>query len=196
MGNNPSYFKGDDLPVERVSWDDAQEFIQKLNAMNDGFIYRLPSEAEWEYACRAGTTGDRAGDLDSMAWYGNNSGRTYLDGAKIRRTEIDKYFRRIEENGGQTHPVGQKRPNAFGLYDMHGNVYEWCQDDYHPNYDGAPSDGSVWLVEGGSRHRVIRGGSWQNYASQVRSAYHVGHPNSPDQIAPTIGFRVVASARR
>ena len=97
MGNNPSSDKscGENCPVEKVSWDDAQEFIKKLNAMNDGYTYRLPSEAEWEYACRAGTTGDDAGDLDSMAWYGKNS-------------------------DDKMHPVGQKQPNAWGLYDMHG----------------------------------------------------------------------------
>ena len=96
MGTNPSYFKGDNLPVENVSWNDAKEFCSKLSQMT-GKQYRLPTEAEWEYACRAGTTGPYAGNLDAMAWYSNNA-------------------------GFKTHPVGQKRPNAFGLYDMHGNV--------------------------------------------------------------------------
>lgn len=104
MGSNPSDFKGDNLPVQNVSWNDAQEFISQLNAANDGYQYRLPSEAEWEYACRAGTTGDYAGVLDAMAWYKNNS---------------DKY----------THPVGTKQPNAFGLYDMHGSA-----DDLYSAY--------------------------------------------------------------
>ena len=119
MGNNPSNFKGcDQCPVETVSWDDAQEFIRKLNAQNDGYKYRLPSEAEWEYACRAGTTGDYAGNLDEMAWYGKNS-------------------------GGKTHSVGQKQANGLGLYDMHGNVWEWVEDRYHHNYNRAPTDGSA-----------------------------------------------------
>ena len=117
MGSNPSYFKGDDLPVEKVSWTDAQMFIQKLNEMEGTNIYRLQSEAEWEYACFAGTTtryyfGDDESRLGDYAWYLDN-----LD--------------------GQTHPVGQKKPNPWGLYDMHGNVWEWCQDEYHSNYDGA-----------------------------------------------------------
>ena len=99
MGNNPSNFKGDNLPVETVSWDDAIAFIARLNAQNDGFTYRLPTEAEWEYACRAGTTGDYAGDLDAMAWYGNNSGRGRLDAAEIsgrtRRTTTSELRRTV-----------------------------------------------------------------------------------------------------
>ena len=105
MGSNPSKFTncGDNCPVEKVSWEDCQQFIQKLNGMEGTRKYRLPTEAEWEYAARAGTTGAYAGDLDAMAWYDDNS-------------------------GGKTHAVGGKSPNAWGLYDMHGNVYEWCQD--------------------------------------------------------------------
>jgi formylglycine-generating enzyme required for sulfatase activity len=168
MGDNPSKFKGDNLPVETVSWIDAQNFIQKLNALNDGFIYRLPTEAEWEYAARAGTTGDYAGNLDSMAWYGSNS-------------------------GGKTHAGGTKQPNAFGLYDMHGNVWEWCQDWSHGNYNGAPSDGSAWESGGEQKYRVLRGGSWRYDASSCRSAVRgVGTPDSRDVY---IGFRVVALAR-
>ncbi|MGH9900341.1 MAG: formylglycine-generating enzyme family protein [Pyrinomonadaceae bacterium] len=101
--------EGDNYPLYYVSWEEAQEFIRRLNGMNDGYVYRLPTEAEWEYACRAWPTGDYAGDLDSMAWYGKNSGK-------------------------RTHPVGQKQANGFGLYDMHGNVWEWCQGYYYKNY--------------------------------------------------------------
>lgn len=169
-GNNPSYFKGDDLPVEQVSWNDAKGFCQKLSSMT-GKTYRLPSEAEWEYACRAGTTGAYAGNLDAMAWYDNNS-------------------------GNKTHPVGQKQPNAFGLYDMHGNVWEWCEDVWHDRYGGQhgnpPADGSAWLSGGDSSFRALRGGSC--FSSRgVRSADRVG-------LAPVVrvnyfGFRVVAPAR-
>jgi formylglycine-generating enzyme required for sulfatase activity len=110
MGNSPSYFKGADLPVEQMSWDNAMEFCRKLTEreravgrLPKGYAYTLPTEAQWEYACRAGTTGDYAGNLDALAWYEKNSGHT-------------------------THVVGTKRPNAWGLYDMHGNVMEWCRD--------------------------------------------------------------------
>jgi formylglycine-generating enzyme required for sulfatase activity len=148
MGNNPSHFKdcGGSCPVEQISWNDAQDFINKLNEANDGYKYRLPNEAEWEYACRAGTTGDYyAADVDDISWYGDNSGK-------------------------KTHPVGGKQPNAFGLYDMSGNVWEWCRDWYHENYNGAPTDGSPWLSGGEQKHRVLRGGSWYVSAAYLRSA--------------------------
>ena len=126
MGDNPSYFEGDDdLPVEQVSWDNVQSFITKLNDKEGTNKYRLPSEAEWEYACRAGTStrysfGDNESELGDYAWYDDNSGR-------------------------QTHLVGQKRANSWGLYDMHGNVREWVQDCWHGSYEGAPADGSAWV---------------------------------------------------
>ena len=155
MGRNPSSFKGADRPVETVSWNDAQAFLKKLNAASVGALhvtplqFRLPSEAEWEYAARAGTQtaysfGDDPNQLGKYAWYGyeNNAGK-------------------------QTHPVGQKQPNAFGLYDMHGNVWEWVADTWHVNYNGAPTDGSAW--SGGS-NRVLRGGSWYRGPRLVRSA--------------------------
>jgi formylglycine-generating enzyme required for sulfatase activity len=155
----------DDCPVERVTWNEVQSFIQKLNELGDGFLYRLPSEAEWEYACRAGSARDTAGYLDALAWYDANSGR-------------------------RTHPVGQKQPNAFGLYDMHGNVWEWVQDYWHPNYDGAPADGSAWLSGGDTTKRVMRGGSWFNDDRQLRSAQRSGRP--PGLRVNTVGFRLVA----
>jgi formylglycine-generating enzyme required for sulfatase activity len=173
MGNNPADFKGDNLPVERVSWNDAIEFIAGLNAQNDGYTYRLPSEAEWEYACRAGTTGEYAGDLDSMAWY----------------SKVKNSFKPIE----QTRPVGSKLPNAFGLFDMHGNVWEWCQDWYHRSYTGAPANGSAWLSGGKQKHRVARGGSFFHYASGCRSAYRF--KVTPGDRANCVGFRVVAVGR-
>jgi formylglycine-generating enzyme required for sulfatase activity len=167
MGSNPSNFKdcGGNCPVEKVSWDDAQNFVNKLNESNDGFRYRLPTEAEWEYACRAGTTGDYAGNLSEMAWYSENS-------------------------GSKTHAVGGKQPNAWGLADMHGNVWEWCQDWYHETYYGAPTDGSAWLSGGEQKYRVLRGGSSYNNASVLRSAYRSYY--TPDFRDSFSGFRVVA----
>ena len=193
MGTNPSNFKGDNLPVEQVSWLDAQEFIRKLNEMKEGYAYRLPTESEWEYACRAGTTGDFAGSLDSMAWYANNSGRQYIDADAILKANLYTYSDRIADNGDQTHPVGQKQANAFGLYDMHGNVLEWCQDLYHDSYNGAPTDGGAWESGGTQDKRVLRGGSWDYFAKLCRSAARSGGSSSGG--ISRIGFRVVAVAR-
>jgi formylglycine-generating enzyme required for sulfatase activity len=169
--NNPSSFKGDDLPVERVTWNDAKAFCEKLNRMTSR-TYRLPSEAEWEYACRARTTGAYAGNLDAMAWYADNADY-------------------------KTHPVGQKQANAFGLYDMHGNVWEWCEDIYHTSYDGKhgnpPADGSAWLSGGVSNFRALRGGAWGNESRIVRSATRSGSPIGEQYFK--FGFRVAASTR-
>jgi formylglycine-generating enzyme required for sulfatase activity len=152
MGTNPSKFQNNPQnPVERVSWNNAQAFCQKLSQIT-GKTYRLPTEAEWEYACRAGTTtryyfGDDANRLGDYAWYRGNS--------------QDK-----------THPVGQKKPNAWGLYDMSGNVWEWCEDNWHDNYIGAPTDGSAWLINNDNRSHLkcLRGGSWFSNPSYCRSA--------------------------
>lgn len=187
MGSNPSKFEGcDNCPVEEVSWDDAQAFINRLNAQNDGYTYRLPSEAEWEYACRAGTTGDYAGDLNKMAWYYNNSGDAPLSG----EWDADK----LTANHNRTHVVGSKQPNAFGLFDMHGNVWEWCEDWYHDSYAGAPTDGTAWLSGGEQIERVKRGGSYSEGASLLRSADRLW--GTPDEHDVSNGFRVVAVARR
>jgi formylglycine-generating enzyme required for sulfatase activity len=134
MGSNPSEFKGADRPVENVSWEDAQQFLSRLNARGDGYRYRLPTEAEWEYAARAGTTGKYYGELDEIAWYDGNS-------------------------GGRTHPVGQKKPNAWGVYDMSGNVWEWCSDWYDENYYGN-SPGADPRGPASGQARSLRGGSW------------------------------------
>ena len=140
--NNPSKFNtcGDNCPVEQVSWDDAQIFIEKLNAKT-GKKYRLPSEAEWEYACRAGGKHEYCGsdNLDSIAWFGGLA-------------------QPAGNSGKSTNPVATKQVNAFGLYDMSGNVWEWVEDVYHPNYNDAPADGSA--RQGDSLLRVPRGGSW------------------------------------
>jgi len=164
MGNNPSYFKDcASCPVEQVSWGDAQSFISKLNAQNDGFKYRLPTEAEWEYAARAGTTGDYAGNLDSMAWYSADS-------------------------GSKTHPVAQKTPNAWGLYDMHGNVWEWVQDWYSDSYYASSPSVNPTGASSGS-DRVYRGGGWADDAVNLRSA--VRGDGSPSGRSGGLGFRVV-----
>jgi formylglycine-generating enzyme required for sulfatase activity len=189
MGNNPSAFKNcDSCPVEQVSWDDAQQFLAKLNERKDGLYYRLPSEAEWEYACRAGTIGDYAGDVDSMAWYGNNSGSSRIDADTIFLADPGQFFRRLFDNGNKTHPVGMKQPNAWGLYDMHGNAWEWCQDWFHDNYNGAPVDGSAWET-GRAQDRVVRSGSSFDISLFVRSAHRYMAP--PDKRSGPFGFRVV-----
>ena len=164
MGSNPSSFKGPDLPVEKVSWDDAQAFIAKLNAKNDGYRYRLPTEAEWEYAARAGTTGPYAGDLDAMAWYEQNSGRT-------------------------THPVGTKAANAWGLYDMHGNVWEWVQD-WDGNYDASAVTDPVGPSSGS--YRVLRGGSWRHESQYCRSADR--NSSSPGYRGYFLGLRLLRTS--
>jgi formylglycine-generating enzyme required for sulfatase activity len=169
MNTNPSDFKsaGRDAPVEEVSWDDAMVFCQRLTEreraaghLPEGYVFTLPTEAQWEYACRAGTTGAYATDPAATSWYDRNS-------------------------GGTTHPVGAKQPNAWGLYDMTGNVYQWCADWYAKRYPGGevtdptgPATGSV---------HVLRGGGWYYDVSYCRSAYR---DYDPGYRANFIGFRV------
>jgi len=173
MGRNPSNFQGDRHPVEQVSWVDATEFIQKLNGLPEeraaGRVYRLPTESEWEYACRAGSStaycfGDGEARLGEYAWYDSNS-------------------------GNKTHAVGQKKPNAWGLYDIHGNVWEWCSD-WHGEY---PS-GAVTDPTGASTgsYRVIRGGSWSLEAALCRSAFRFG--SDPSNRGHYLGFRLALSS--
>lgn len=171
MGSNPSQFRGgSDLPVETVSWLGAHEFCKRVQEKT-GVILRLPSEAQWEYACRAGTrtayySGDDEASLDRVGWYGGNC-------------------------GGKTHPVGQKEANVFGLYDMHGNVGEWCEDDWHDDYTGAPTDGSAWIDKPRYHRRVVRGGSW-GFVSRplkMRSAWR--DYKWPYDGHDSIGFRCV-----
>jgi eukaryotic-like serine/threonine-protein kinase len=190
MGENQSYFKGDDLPVENVSWLEAQEFCRRLSRMT-GRAYRLPTEAEWEYACRAGGEA-HAGEPDAVAWYGRNSGREPLDVEALWQAE-GGYLQRLKDNGNQTRPVGQKRPNAWGLYDLRGNVWEWCEDVWHESYDGAPTDGGAWLRGGDASRRVLRGGSWSGTARLCRAASRAG--SGPGVRNGDLGLRIVTSAR-
>ena len=165
---NPSNFKGSNRPVEEVSWHDAIAFCQKLSERT-GRSYRLPSEAEWEYACRAGTT------------------TAYAFGDAIA-PELANYGRKV----GETSDVGNYPSNAFGLYDMHGNAWEWCADHWHENYDGAPGDNSAWISGGNNKYRVVRGGSWFYGSPDCRSAYRYGI--APGDRYHTLGFRLVCSA--
>ncbi|AFY39448.1 Sulphatase-modifying factor protein [[Leptolyngbya] sp. PCC 7376] len=192
MGDdNPSHFKkGDDYPVEQVSWDDCQKFLEKLN-QKTGKQYRLPSEAEWEYACRAGTTrryyfGDNAEQLGDYAWFADNSGDKRLDSAEIWRIDSANYGGRITGNNCRIHPVGQKKPNQFGLYDMYGNIWEWCEDSWEDSYK--ISRNQKPFVNSGAK-KVIRGGSWISNPRNCRSAYR--NYNTPGVRNYSVGFRVV-----
>jgi len=179
MGSNPSNFKGRSNPVEQVSWDDIQVFLKALNDREGcGGCYRLPTEAEWEYAYRAGSTGtyywgDEADASGQYAWYSQNS-------------------------GGKTYPAGQLKPNAWGLYDMAGNVWEWVADCFHWSYEGAPGNGAAWTggcykqsdrESDGVMRRVLRGGSWIHSPSSCRAAHRNFLP--PANRSYDYGFRVV-----
>ena len=167
MGSISRRFKGDDLPINEVSWHDAQEFIKKVNdsgVMPKGWKIALPTEAQWEYACRAGETGlYSGGTIDQVAWYDGNS-------------------------GDKTHPVGRKKPNAWGLHDMHGNVCEWCADWYY-HFDSlrGGTDPSGPLLHDSFESKVIRGGSWRNGAAYCRAAYRDRF--DPDSRLNALGFR-------
>jgi formylglycine-generating enzyme required for sulfatase activity len=173
-GKKPSKFTGNpNNPVEYVTWHDTQEFCQKLSRFTwYQKQYRLPSEAEWEYACRAETStryyfGDDSSQLGNYAWFDKNSGR-------------------------QTQPVGKKKPNPWGLYDMHGNVWEWCQDRWHKNYNGAPTDGTAW-IQSNDRSRILKGGCWCLNSRSCRSASH--HGVNPSNGFDQYGFRIVLELR-
>jgi formylglycine-generating enzyme required for sulfatase activity len=172
-GSKPSKFKGPQNPVEQVSWTDAVEFCRKLSALpaekRAGYVYRLPTEAEWECACRAGTStaysfGDSESELGDYAWYEKNS-------------------------GGTTHPVGGKKPNGWGLYDMYGNVWEWCQDWYGDYPSGSTTD-PTGAASGSDR--VTRGGSWYGISDRCHSAYR--GRDAPDFRHGHLGFRVLRSS--
>jgi formylglycine-generating enzyme required for sulfatase activity len=214
---DPSGFKGDDRPVEQVSWYDAVEFCKRLSKLS-GKDYRLPSEAEWEYACRANTprlVGEGPGVRSS------NTPRLVGEGPGVRSypfyfgetitdalANYNANYTYAEEPKGkyreETTPVGQFPPNAFGLYDMHGNVWEWCADDWHNNYEGAPTDGRAWLDNDNHSQKnndnedstsVLRGGSWYDVPDDCRSACRVNY-NRRVNLNFNIGFRVVSAVGR
>jgi len=185
VGSNPSHFQGEDLPVENVSWEDCADFIKRLNLIESSENYRLPTEAEWEYACRAGSTRmycfkDKTGRLGHYAWYAHNSGK-------------------------QTHPVGEKRPNAWGLFDMHGNVWEWCRDWYDQkevremaerasgNKELLAKEGPVENPKGPKKgeSRVSRGGSWIDGPGLCTAG--IRSLGAPDSHGNNLGFRLTRS---
>ncbi|MEO0968185.1 MAG: formylglycine-generating enzyme family protein [Cyanobacteria bacterium J06639_18] len=191
----PSYFKGDRRPVELVSWYDAVEFCDRL-VQKTGLQYRLPSEAEWEYACRAGTT--------TPFHFGNT---ITTDLANYQGTDCEEYSGSYGDGPKgvyrkETTDVGSfDAANAFGLYDMHGNVWEWCLDDWHSNYEGAPTDGSAWIEnneqedESDNHSRVLRGGSWSIFPGGCRSACRLNFVPVSD-VNYSLGFRLVCGIAR
>jgi eukaryotic-like serine/threonine-protein kinase len=179
LPTNPSKFKGAELPVENISWLEAIEFCARLSK-DSGRTYRLPTEAEWEYACRAGTsTPFHFGETISTSLANYYGDYTYGTGRKgeFRRGTVD---------------VAMFKANSFGLHQMHGNVWEWCADYWHPNYQGAPSDSSAWLADGNNTQRILRGGSWGNSPSECRSASRF--KAVVDYRGHDVGFRVCFSA--
>ncbi|EKU96990.1 hypothetical protein Lepto7375DRAFT_0922 [Leptolyngbya sp. PCC 7375] len=170
LSPEPSHFKGDNLPVEQVNWYEATEFCKRLSKRT-GKHYRLPSEAQWEYACRAETDTE------------------YHFGPQLT-SELANYG--STEN--ETTAVGRYPANRWGLHDMHGNVLEWCQDQWHKNYERAPIDGSAWEAQESDASRILRGGSWVSYPRNCRSALR--NDFNPDDRFNYVGFRVVCSAPR
>ncbi|NEQ18717.1 MAG: formylglycine-generating enzyme family protein [Microcoleus sp. SIO2G3] len=189
LNPDPSYFKGANRPVEQVSWDDAIEFCVRLSRFVEGRLanktgkpYRLPSEAEWEYACRAGTTTPfHFGETITTDLANYNGNSIYGSGLK-------------GEYRQQTTEVGIFPANAFGLYDMHGNILEWCQDAWHNSYESAPGDGTAWMSENDNNYRLLRGGSWVNHPWYCRSANRGA--DARDLRNDIVGFRVVVARFR
>jgi len=188
MGSNPAqdYGVGDNYPVYNISWNDCQDFVAALNQLGQG-AFRLPSEAEWEYACRADTTTRfYFGDSDGCGTHCKECPAGTLPG---NQSDYMWYCGNNTPYG--TKPGGSKLPNAFGLFDMHGNLWEWCQDYWHSSYHGAPDNGGAWESPT-SEYRVLRGGTWLHFALYCRSAYR--GRNRPVYASHFIGFRLVREA--
>jgi formylglycine-generating enzyme required for sulfatase activity len=184
LKSDPSHFKGDKLPVEKVSWEDAEEFCKRLS-VKTGKNYHLPSEAQWEYACRAGTTTPfHFGEIITTDLANYKGVYTYNNSPK------GEYRQRTTE-------VGNFPANAWGLYDMHGNVWEWCADDWHEDYSDAPSDGSPWLKntknDENKSHKLLKGGSWLNDPGDCRSASCFDFTRD---FFSNVGFRVCCAVPR
>ena len=168
--NNPAHFRGDSLPMENIGWVECIEFLAKLNELDSTKVYRMPTEAEWEYACRAGTS--------TRFFWGNDPDYSILP----------QYAWTITNSLGTTHPIAQKQPNPWGLYDICGNVYEWVQDTYLATYDHTPIDGSAW-EDPAINYRCMRGGGWTGHDGNARSAARFAH-----FVVPRVnnhGFRIV-----
>jgi formylglycine-generating enzyme required for sulfatase activity len=183
MDNNPSHFKGKNRPVELISWDNiTEEFLPKLNKITSlGGKFRLPTEAEWEYAAQ-GNVGTR----HALSTHTNAENTRYAGSDNLEEVG---WFRKNSHD--ETKPVGLKNPNKFGLYDMSGNVWEWCEDKWHSNYENAPDDGTAWITDTADKSldRVLRGGSFFNSSVYCRSSYR--NVNVPAYRNYFIGFRLV-----
>ncbi|MDR0827120.1 MAG: formylglycine-generating enzyme family protein [Desulfovibrio sp.] len=172
-GSNPASFKGGTNPVENVSWNDAQEFIKRLNQKEGHNRYRLPTEAEWEHAARAGTQSD--------CFFGEGK-------ETITEADLAEYVWFSKNSGGKTHPVGQKKPNPWALYDIYGNVWEWVQDGHSGKYYGDTAAASTDPFVPSGSDRVLRGGGWHDFAEVCSSVYRIGV--TPDVRYYFIGFRL------
>ena len=204
MGRNPATFRGANRPVERMSWVEAVEFCQRLS-QQVGQEVRLPCEAEWEYACRSlPSPPSPLPEGEESIYPPFHCGATITtDLANYRGTDYDYGGQLISGAYGagskgiyreQTTEVGSFPPNAFGLYDLHGNVWEWCLDHWHENYEDAPTDGSAWLTEAETANRLLRGGAWHSNPQNCRSASR--NSNAPGYRYDDFGFRVVCMAAR